>query len=337
MIHLAYPSWMEHTALIRQPLSANTLAPASAYRTTRIVLFGDLMPFADHHTLVVAPSIRRLFQQADLVIGNCETPVASKTSIKPFMFAMGIDRIQAALEAIGVEQAPERCVLNIANNHAGDHREDGFAETLRQLESLGVSIAGVQRDGAPLVPTIQVDSARIAVLAWTEWINCNRFPPGLGICRREQVDRQIAAAREAGADCLLGFPHWDFEFCMFPSTQTVQTARRLLSRGITALVGHHPHVVQPVARYPEGLCMYSLGNTTPLPTRAARWPMMVGAVLCLDVMTEGSDVGAITAYRVVPVRIRRERHRILLSTIAVDHAASANEQALIDRLFAASE
>jgi len=337
LVHLAHPSWIQHAPLNRQPLSANMLAPTSDHRTARIVLFGDLMPFADRRELTVTPSIRKLFQQADLVIGNCETPVAAQTSIKPFVFVMGTDRIRAALEAMGVRQTPERCVLNIANNHAGDHREDGFAETLTQLGSLGVTVAGVQRDGVPFVPTIQVGSAHIAVLGWTEWINRDRFPQGLGICRHEHVDRQIADAREAGADCLLGFPHWDFEFCMFPSGQTVQTARNLLSRGITALIGHHPHVVQPVARYPEGLCIYSLGNATPLPTRTARWPMTVGAVLCLDVVSEGNDVGAIVSYKVVPIRIRRESRRILLSAIAADHPASANEQALIERLFAPSE
>ena len=333
LAHLAHPSWARQVAVDPSPLLGEIVCAPSSSRIVRVVLFGDLMPFSDRQTLVVAPSIRDVFRQADLVIGNCETPVAAKTKLRPFMFAVGVDRIRVALESLGVRLTRECCVLGIANNHAGDQRSEGFEETARQLDSIGVSIAGMQQFGDPIVPTLQVDSVRIAVLAWTNWINRNRFSEARGICRSEQVDEQIVAAKQAAADVLVGFPHWDFEFCLFPSPQTVQAARRILSQGVTVLVGHHPHVLQPIVNYPEGLCMYSLGNTTPLPTNLVRWPTLIGAVLCLDIVAEGENLGAVAAYRVLPIRIRREPRRILLSAISVDTPASADERMLLTRLF----
>ncbi|MBN1859282.1 CapA family protein [Candidatus Bipolaricaulota bacterium] len=328
--HLARPSWVQQADLEREPLSGS-LAPDG--RTVRVILFGDLMPFSDDRRLIVAPSIRNLLLQADLVVGNCETPVAPKTKLRPFAFAMGVDQIRAVLEALGVRLTQNRCVLSVANNHAGDQCSEGFEETTRQLASLGVSLAGTQQHGIPIVPTIQVDSVRIAVLAWTDWINRNRFTEAHGICRREQLERQIVAAKQANADVLLGCPHWDFEFCLFPSPQTVRFARQALSQGVTALVGHHPHVLQPIVNHPEGLCVYSLGNTTPLPTRLVRWPTMVGAMLCLDIVAKGDNLGAIASYHVLPIRIRRNRRQILLSAIAIDDPTSPSEQLLLDRLF----
>ena len=333
LVHLARPSWAEETELEKKPLSARLVAVTSDTPIVRIVLFGDLMPFWDRQKLAVTPAVRSFVRQADLVIGNCETPVAAKTTILPIMFAMGVDRVRSALETLGVQDHPGSCVLSVANNHAGDQRMTGFEETLARLRALGITIAGVHRNGNPAVPMIQAGPLQVAVLAWTDWINRDFRSKDLGVCRREHLDLQITAAREANADCLLGFPHWDYEFRLFPSVKTVQCARRILSRGITALVGHHPHVLQPIVLHPEGLCMYSLGNTTPLPTNLVRWPTLIGGVVCLEIVGAGEHLGAIAGYRVLPIRIRREPRRILVSAISVDDPISPNEQTLLGRLF----
>jgi poly-gamma-glutamate synthesis protein (capsule biosynthesis protein) len=37
-------------------------------------------------------------------------------------------------------------------------------------------------------------------------------------------------------------------------------ARAAIDAGASIVVGHHPHVVQPVENYKEGIIFYSLGN-----------------------------------------------------------------------------
>ncbi|MBP9760262.1 MAG: AmmeMemoRadiSam system protein B [Candidatus Pacebacteria bacterium] len=54
--------------------------------------------------------------------------------------------------------------------------------------------------------------------------------------------------------------HWGVEYNIKPSTQEKELARALIDAGADVIIGHHPHVVQPVEVYKNGLIVYSLGN-----------------------------------------------------------------------------
>jgi poly-gamma-glutamate capsule biosynthesis protein CapA/YwtB (metallophosphatase superfamily) len=59
---------------------------------------------------------------------------------------------------------------------------------------------------------------------------------------------------------LAGF-HWGSEYLHTPNPQQHSLARSLLRRGIVdAIVGHHAHVVQPIARIRGRFVVYGEGN-----------------------------------------------------------------------------
>ena len=72
-----------------------------------------------------------------------------------------------------------------------------------------------------------------------------------------------AAARQA--DAVVVSVHWGIEYEQQPRETEVALARRLADAGALVVLGHHPHVLQPVELYPRAdgrtaLIAYSLGN-----------------------------------------------------------------------------
>ncbi len=224
----------------------------------------------------VHPQLRRLISGADLLVANCEGPVRPD----PRLSRIGRERpsvefVAATLEQLGAQ--PQRCVLSVANNHCLDHGRDDVAVTVENLRSLGVRPVG-HRTGArgtdDGVVRIDLDGLELVIVAWTDWLNHT--------ARRSPVWTEPPPeelwAQGAGATLPLLFPHWGWELELAPREALRSTARRLLDRRAAVLVGHHPHVVQPLERLGDSLCLYSAGNLLgpPIPLR---WTMRLGLIL----------------------------------------------------------
>ncbi len=59
--------------------------------------------------------------------------------------------------------------------------------------------------------------------------------------------------------------HWGIEYAPAPRPEDVETAHKMLEAGATVIVGHHPHVLQPIETYRttdgrDTVIFYSLGN-----------------------------------------------------------------------------
>jgi poly-gamma-glutamate synthesis protein (capsule biosynthesis protein) len=77
----------------------------------------------------------------------------------------------------------------------------------------------------------------------------------------------IAAVKAARAQCdfLVVSIHWGIEYAPAPRDEDVAMAHKMLEAGATVIVGHHPHVLQPVESYQTAdgrntVIFYSLGN-----------------------------------------------------------------------------
>ena len=75
----------------------------------------------------------------------------------------------------------------------------------------------------------------------------------------------VVKAARAQCDFLVVSIHWGIEYAAAPRPDDVELAHRILDAGASVVIGHHPHVLQPVESYrtPDGrntLILYSLGN-----------------------------------------------------------------------------
>ncbi len=202
----------------------------------------------------------------DLTFANLETPIAPDSGGRsvPFMFNAPPALVEA-LQAAGVN------LLSFANNHVYDQRRAGLDESLRLLDATGVTYAGAGRTCADArrAKRVERNGIRMAFLATSTLYNQRLNRKADEACASEfdeaVVLAEVAAARKAGAEWVVLSIHWGDEYHTAPATETVELAHRLLEGGVDVILGHHPHVLQPVEIYRAadgrlGLVAYSLGN-----------------------------------------------------------------------------
>jgi poly-gamma-glutamate synthesis protein (capsule biosynthesis protein) len=103
------------------------------------------------------------------------------------------------------------------------------------------------------------DGTKGAVIALDD---VDQDPRNNSIARTRDRERVAAAIAEArgGASYVLAFVHWGDENTDTVSDRQRELARWLIDHGVDAVVGSHPHCVQPFDTYHGRPIIYSLGN-----------------------------------------------------------------------------
>lgn len=239
----------------------------------RVAAVGDLM-VSDSSTTVgfgvrsrfPGPNLAQVFVElaprlsaADLAIGNLEAPLIAEGK-GPTRWAR--DQMRGDPIYARVLRDAGFTALSVANNHAVQHGESGFAETVATLEAAAILPIGV-RGEAPwsCKPAIwRSHSTSVALLGYS-W---RPRQYGLGAPPYAEVEpaavlADVARARSAH-DFVIVSLHWGEEFVAQPSDDEVRFGRAVVDAGAALVLGHHPHVARPVERHGPGLIAYSLGN-----------------------------------------------------------------------------
>ena len=286
-------------------------------RMVRLAFVGDISAVVNSSAPQCDPAIAELLGSADLVVGNCESPIVERPSAVlgtklGTHHAMTERFLIEALAAVGISN--EKLVLSLANNHVLDQGTAGFDKTVSALRRLGIRTIGTVEDGP--VARLTVGSLNIGLAAFTLWRNAGA---DLFSGRVSMDSDPDWAGYTGGVDLMCAVPHWDWEFRHFPRAETRALARRLAGRGVGLIAGHHAHVMQPVERIGGTLVAYGLGDF--LGTAFARqpWPGRIGGILVVDVSTDAGTKGSIVAYRLHPfVRLRAGDHEKLVEVARLE-------------------
>lgn len=221
--------------------------------------------------------IADVLRTADVGVVNLETPVTdNKKAVTREMLFNAPSAMAHALASAGVK------VVSTANNHARDQHPEGLLETLRHLDAAGIRHAGTGPSKAAAWEPVILDvrGMKVGFLSFTRWLNGYSNPKGeegphVAFVpypehrhhRGLKPDEAVQAVRAAAARCdaLIVLVHWGSEYKDAPHPDDRKLGRALLDAGARAVVGHHPHVLQPLEAYPSadgrrGLIAYSLGN-----------------------------------------------------------------------------
>jgi len=210
-----------------------------------------------------------LLQAADLTIGNLETTFAGpKGGYSGYPRFNSPEVLATNLKEAGFD------VLTTANNHCLDRGESGLVQTIRSLDEAGVLHTGTfttKEEQSKLLIT-EVKGIKIAILAYTYGMNGYNLPKNsmaaVNMLDPEHINKDIIAAKEQGAKLVLVSLHFGEEYRPLPTTAQTQLAQELLKAGADAILGHHPHVLEPIVysekdspqRNKGKLVAYSLGN-----------------------------------------------------------------------------
>jgi len=158
-----------------------------------------------------------------------------------------------------------------ANNHALDRGRQGLERTIDLLDSLGIRHTGTFRDREKrslYYPLMVIrNGIRLAFLNYT----CNtnglpvREPNIVNLLDSQLILEDLALTRHYKPDIIIAQLHWGEEYRTYPSLQQQRMTRLLLKNGVQIIIGHHPHVVQPMEVAKENgmirsVVYYSLGN-----------------------------------------------------------------------------
>ena len=263
------------TAAKLDDVELHAMAAPVQPRTITVALTGEILPHpsvVEHARRFGAASgrpfdfapmfadVRRLVRRADLAICHLEVPVAPPgTPLSGYPVFAIPPEVADGIRATGWD----RC--STASNHSNDQGTAGIRATIDALAGAGVGHSGTARTrkeaAAPSI--VDVDGIRVAHLAATAGFN--GIPPDepwmADLIDLHRILADARRAREAGADLVIVSLHWGIEYDSAGDVHQRRLAKTLLdSRDVDLIVGHGPHVLQPIERFHRKYALLSVGN-----------------------------------------------------------------------------
>jgi hypothetical protein len=173
--------------------------------------------------------------------------------------------------------------LNVANNHARDFGEQGFADTGDNLRQAAIAVVGLKGQFA----TLQVKGLRVALVGFG-------FYPHQNMVQDLAAASQLVAQAKAASDYVVVTFHGGAEgddavfhgnsnelFLGEDRGNAVAFSRAVIDAGADLVVGHGPHVLRAIECYQGRQIVHSHGNFVGvggLPNRSLAAMTAIGGV-----------------------------------------------------------
>jgi len=210
-------------------------------------------------------SVHSILQKPDFLIANQESiPGGSEIGITSYPSFNSPHEVVDALMNAGVD------MVTTANNHSLDKGERGILSAIDYYEKKKLPYTGTYKspEDKANMRVMTVNGIRIAVLSYATHFNGIRIPQGKEYLVSQLEPKQVVAdinEAKTKSDLVLLALHWGDEYIRQPNQIQQDQAAEFLDAGADIILGHHPHVLQPMewVKKPDGkkgLIVYSLGN-----------------------------------------------------------------------------
>lgn len=185
-------------------------------------------------------------KNADITFANLETPLMKDCKpTREGMVFCGDARHVRGLQYAGID------IVNLANNHTGNHNATGIEETTKLLTEAGIRYTGL---GQPTI--VDVKGKKIAFVGFSE---IGGTCCGARAATEENIRADVAAAKKQ-ADIVVAQFHWGVEYREDPDENQKHLGHLAVDAGADLVIGNHPHWVQGVEYYKGRLITYAHGN-----------------------------------------------------------------------------
>ncbi len=274
--------------------------------------------------------VRPLLTGADYAVANLETCLAGKAKgYQGYPLFNTPDDFAPAIANLGID------LVTTANNHSMDMGFDGLVATLDCLDRNGLAHIGTYRTikerEKPFVA--EVKGVRLGFVNFTATTNGLPLPPErpfcVGLLNDEQVTRDLAELRRKNPDLIIACVHFGTEYQRYADTFQEKWVHKLFELGVDAVIGCHPHVVQPMiwrnvelsSTKKRCFAAYSLGNFI----SNQRWRYSdSGIVLHLKIFKYPEGTASIVSASYTPVWVDtyhiagRKHYRVLPVSKAIE-------------------
>ncbi|HEX5057136.1 MAG TPA: CapA family protein [Gammaproteobacteria bacterium] len=250
--------------VVRQPAPADTVT---------LVAVGDMMFGGSSESIMEQQgydypfaTTRHILTAADLTIGNLETPLTAQgapMTEKQFLFRNPPEKVGPALRRAGFD------IVSLANNHMLDYGTQGLQDTIQALQSYGIRPHGAGMNlAAARQPVIfeLPQGLKAGFLSYSctfpEEFWATEDKAGTAFCHEKNVRADVARLTEQAVDIIVVSFHWGAERMKELRPYQPLLAHAAIDAGADLVIGHHPHILQGIEQYRDGLILYSLGNFT---------------------------------------------------------------------------
>ncbi len=236
---------------------------------------------------------KNILKGKDILFGNLETVLSNRGKVaeKAVVLYTSPDKV-VWLKDAGFD------ILSIANNHIMDLGVEGFNETLDVLNQNNLNFIGCSNHKFnQSYAVIEVNNTTIGFLGYYEGgFNTPQNGVLVNGMNEDDIIKDIRNLKSQ-CDAIIISLHWGIENVFYPSPKQIDFAHKLIDSGATIIMGHHPHVIQGIEKYKEGLIAYSLGNFQFDPSISYS-PNNQSFILSIELTKEGLE-----DYDIIPVKI----------------------------------
>ena len=248
---------------------------------------------------------------ADVSFANLETPLVEATTSDPWFLESGaFPLFKAPPELADALKWANFHVVSVANNHSFDQGEKGIASTLDAVRKAGLIPigAGHTRELAEGPQIVMVRGVKIGFLGATGFLNIpTKFDsdePQVAVLTDASLPAFCQRVKElkARVDLVVMSIHWGEEEMTTPREREKNFAHALCEAGVDVVLGHHPHVLQPIEVFDakdgrRSVICYSLGNFV---TGNPKDSWRQGAIVILEAARGPGGAVRLTTYGYVP-------------------------------------
>lgn len=209
--------------------------------------------------------VKPFIDSADIAVANQETMIGGKElGLSSYPLFNSPFEIGDALKNAGID------LVTLANNHTLDKGEQAIQTALDYWDQIQMPYTGAFQsfEDQEEIRTLTKNDITFSFLAYSYGTNGMPVPKDkpylINLIDLTIIQQDVKEAKEL-SDVVVVSMHWGNEYESLPSPSQLLLAQELSKMGVDIIIGHHPHVLQPmdwIVR-PDGsktFVMYSLGN-----------------------------------------------------------------------------
>ncbi|MFD1851778.1 CapA family protein [Oceanobacillus bengalensis] len=229
-------------------------------------VFKDAMGKSGYDFTPMLDRVKDFLSRSTITIANQETMIGGvELGLSSYPSFNSPQEVGDALKQVGVD------VVTLANNHTLDRGEAAIQSALKHWETIDMMYAGAykdQMDRENLRIYETEEGISTAFLSYTYGTNGIPVPDGkdylVNLIDKEKIGKEIQLAKEE-ADVIVLSLHFGNEYERMPNEVQKDLVQYAADQGVHVVIGHHPHVLQPVdwvtgENGNKTLVAYSLGN-----------------------------------------------------------------------------
>ncbi|CED92970.1 Capsule biosynthesis protein CapA [Romboutsia ilealis] len=210
-------------------------------------------------------NVSHLWKNSDYVLGNLENAVLE---IDESNYNKADKEIHLATKPKAVDAIKDSGfdIVSLANNHTADYSREGVLSTINVLKDIDIKYIGAGENIKEAIKydITEVNGIKIATIAISDVVprsaSATSEQPGI---LSTYYDGYIEIINKASkeTDITIVVSHWGEEYTLeSASNRQSELAKSFINAGADIVIGGHPHVLQPIELYKDGIIFYSLGN-----------------------------------------------------------------------------